>query len=325
MRTITKRLTKALSVVLVIAVVALAWFQRYNINDWVKLRNYNPPAKVAKIADQDTMTEYGRKLFYVNHPDFEDKTNFSDNCPTQEKTIVLGCYIRNKGIFLFTVTDKRLNGVEQVTAAHEMLHAAYDRLDVKEKAHVDSLINKAYSKVTDERIKNTVESYRKSDADVTNELHSILGTEVRNLPTELEQYYSRYFNNREAVVAYSEKYESQFTSRQLQVADYDHKLQQSRLLIDAKQQDVEQLGNSINQQRQQLDSYLNNNQTAEYNARVNDFNSQVSAYNSQVQALRTLINDYNATVVARNKIALEESNLAKSIDSRPQSISPEAQ
>lgn len=325
MRTSTRRLIQSLIFAIILVGATLAWSQRFNIYDWAKLRNYSPPAKVAQIADQDTMTDYGRKLFHVNHPDFEDKTNFSDNCPTREKTIVLGCYIQNKGIFLFAVADKRLNGVEQVTAAHEMLHAAYDRLGVKEKAHVDSLVNQAYSKVTDERIKNTVESYRKSDADVTNELHSILGTEVRNLPPELEQYYSRYFNNREAVVAYSEKYELEFTSRQRQVANYDRKLQQTKLLIDAKQQDVEQLGNSINQQRQQLDNFLHNNQTSEYNARVNDFNAQVRAYNAQVQSLRTLIDDYNATVVARNKVALEESNLAHSLDSRPQSISPEAQ
>ena len=38
------------------------------------------------------------------------------------KTAVLGCYA-NREISIFNVTDQRLDGIREVTAAHEMLHA----------------------------------------------------------------------------------------------------------------------------------------------------------------------------------------------------------
>ena len=54
---------------------------------------------------------------------------------------MLGCYHSNQdGIFLYNVQDARLAGVQQVTAAHEMLHAAYDRLSTKDKNYVDGLL-----------------------------------------------------------------------------------------------------------------------------------------------------------------------------------------
>lgn len=47
----------------------------------------------------------------------------------------------------------------------------------------------AYEKLDNTRIKNVIGLYRKANANVSNELHSILGTEVRNLPSDLEAYY----------------------------------------------------------------------------------------------------------------------------------------
>ena len=66
---------------------------------------------------------------------------------------MLGCYILNKGIYVYDITDDRLAGVRQVTTAHEMLHAAYDRLSVKERAQVDAMTAAAYEKLDNIRIK----------------------------------------------------------------------------------------------------------------------------------------------------------------------------
>jgi hypothetical protein len=113
--------------VLWLALLGATAYNRQNIIDWWRLWNYQAPAAIAQLATQDTMTAYARRIFYVNNAALDSKTVFSKQCPNNggEQTIVLGCYHSNQaGIFLLGVTDPRLNGVEQVTAAHEMLHVA---------------------------------------------------------------------------------------------------------------------------------------------------------------------------------------------------------
>ena len=112
---------------------ALAWFMRQDIYDWYRLRGYQAPSQVAKLATETTMNSDSRRLFYVYRPQLNDRVAFNQNCTHDEQTIVLGCYVSNVGIYLFDIHDPRLEGVEQVTAAHELLHAAYDRLNKKKK------------------------------------------------------------------------------------------------------------------------------------------------------------------------------------------------
>src|SRR5690606_3442881 len=108
--------------------------------------------------------------------------------------IVLGCFVEGQGIYLYNVSDERLDGVKEVTAAHEVLHAGYSRLSSRDKARINHLLDQAFQANNDERIKETVETYRKRDPSiVSNELHSILATEARELPSELEEHYRRYF------------------------------------------------------------------------------------------------------------------------------------
>ena len=68
----------------------------------------------------------------------------SSNCDTEERTTaILGCYYQ-RHIYLFDINNKELDGTLDVTAAHEMLHAAYDRLNFFERSYVDGLINAEY-------------------------------------------------------------------------------------------------------------------------------------------------------------------------------------
>src|SRR5436190_8606187 len=121
------------------ALVLLAFLNYQKLYDWSRLRSYQPPPTVATLAVQDTMTEEAKHLFYVNHPELVgDVGTFRQNCTVAEQTIVLGCYQSGEtGIYVYDVKDPRLSGVEQVTAAHEMLHGAYERLSAKEKVQVD--------------------------------------------------------------------------------------------------------------------------------------------------------------------------------------------
>ncbi len=320
----SRRFTTLFLSLVLVGLTAFAWFQRYNIYDFWRLRGYEPPARVVQLAADTTMTDYGRKLFYVNHPELQDKQAFNSSCTISEQSIVLGCFVRSGGIYLYDVTDERLNGVQQVTAAHEVLHAAYDRLSGGERERVDGLTQSVFASQTNERIIETVQAYRDRDPSVVpNELHSILATEVRNLPSELEDYYKRYFTDRQVVVNYSEQYEAAFREREAKVEAYEKQLESLKARIETLEASLLQQEQQLAAERARMDALLQSGQNQAYNSAVPGFNERVRRYNSDVAKIQALIDDFNRIVAERNAIALEENELIKAIDSRPATIPTE--
>ncbi|HSH18603.1 MAG TPA: hypothetical protein VK978_04425 [Candidatus Saccharimonadales bacterium] len=313
-----------LLVVLVVGAVLALNLQA--LRDYARLRGYEPSATVAALADQTTMTDEARKLFYVNHPVLADRSHFSGQCTSRgEQTIVLGCYKPvDRGIFLFDVQDERLDGVEQVTAAHEMLHAAYDRLSGRERDAIDVQLQNFYNeriKNTDERLRGTIAAYEKSEPnDVSNEMHSIFATEVAELPDELESYYKRYFQDRSKVIAYADTYRSEFTARQEKVRLYDLQLMSIKDRINANKAELQERETDIRSTQQQLEEYRQQDDIETYNSLVPIYNARVEGYNQLVRTVQRDIATYNRLVTERNQVASQVKELTESISSAPQPI-----
>lgn len=311
-----------------LVVLAGGYLFRQDLSDWYRLRQYQPPAEIVALADQISLTDDGRRIFYTTHPDITGKDEFNTNCrqgAASEYSIVLGCYVSNGGLYgdmyLYDIDDERLSGVVQVTAGHEMLHAAYDRLSDKERERVDALLLQTYQNLPEGRIRDTIAQYEANDpAAVPSELHSILGTELRDLPPELEEYYSQYFADRLVVVAFSEQYEAEFTRRTNQVAEFDARLASLKTDIEANQAAIDARNSDLEQARAQLDAFEASGDAAGFNALVGSFNAQVAAYNALVAETRTQIETYNSLVEERNNLALEVAELTKAIDSRPEAL-----
>ncbi|HSX45681.1 MAG TPA: hypothetical protein VLG27_01595 [Candidatus Saccharimonadia bacterium] len=313
-------------IVVWLAALGTAAANRQNIYDWMALRNYQVPGYVAGLAAQDTMTASARKIFYVNHPAIDNKTTFADVCPsgTREQTIVLGCYHGGQGgIYLLQVSDPRLDGVEQVTAAHEMLHAAYDRLSSSDKQKVDAMLLDYYDNdLHNQRIRDTIAAYKKTEPnDVVNEMHSVFGTEVASLPSGLEQYYKRYFTDRAQVAAFAAQYQAEFTSRQTAVQQDDRQLTALKSQIDSQEADLKSRQSQIDSAQSQLLAERDGN-TSAYNAAVPGFNAQVDAYNAEVGQVQALISQFNQLVAARNAVAFEEDQLVNALSNN---VAPIAQ
>lgn len=310
---------------LLFAVVIVAILQRQSIFDWWRLRGYNPTVAIEQLASDTTMNQRAQRLFFVYHPELENRNSFNESCPERgEKTIILGCYISNRGIHLFDVNDSRLNGVEQVTAAHELLHAAYDRLSKTEREHVDALLDQAYAQTKNERIKNTVNAYQQAGDDVSNELHSIMGTEVRDLPVELETYYKKYFDDRKKIVAFSEGYENEFTSREDKVKSLLKQMEALEATLKDKKTQIDTLEQELATEFDQLerDRPSVQNPTA-FNERVNAYNVKVARYRQLIADYNQLVNKHNGLLADYNAVAFEENELIKAIDSRASSIPSE--
>ncbi len=316
-----KRTTVSLITLLVIVLAAFGvWQSRYTIYDWAKLRNYTPTPQISALATTSGMSDYGRTLFYVNDPKLSDRNEFANHCKVREQTIVLGCY-NGTGIYVFDVTDDRLKGVEEVTAAHEMLHAAYDRLSPSERKKIDALTQAAYEKINDPELAKRIEGYKKTEpGEIPNELHSILGTEKRNLGSQLDEYYKQYFGDRLKVVVLAENYEKVFVDIQNQVQQYDADLSLRKSEIDRRESSLESRVSELQAKRAALDASLAAKDYRSYNATVPVYNSAVSNFNAELASVKSLISEYNQLVQERNKLAADQETLAQSLDSRVQAI-----
>ncbi len=313
-----RRVSGGIVTLAIVALPLIGFWQRQAIFDWWRLRNYSPPASIAALATDDQMTDQARRLFYINHPQLAGSvTDFRSNCTVAEQTIVLGCYQSDpQRIFIYAVKDDRLAGVTQVTAAHEMLHAAYSRLSSKDKDYVDGLIQNFYDNgLSNDRIKETINSYKKTEPnELLNEMHSIFATEITTLPTPLESYYQQYFKSRQAVVDFSNRYSTEFTSRIAQINTSEQQLNSLKQTITDKENSLNSQLAAVESDRRRLDSLKASGQISEYNAAVAGFNAQVDAYNGGVAQLRGYIAQYNGLVEAHNQLAAELRNLYSSID-----------
>lgn len=293
---------------------------RQMVLDQITLLRYDPPADIVGLADRTTMTETGRSNFYASQPSLEGSQQFSQICGNNEQgTAVLGCYA-NRQIYIFNVTDAQLDGIREVTAAHEMLHAVYDRMPESERARVDQLLEVKYKELSsDQAFADRMAYYAKAEpGERDNELHSIIGTEVRSIDPELEAHYRRYFSNRTAVVDLHDKYSAIFTKLKQQSEELA-----SRLNILATS--IEQATEAYNVASRQL-----NQDIGAFNGRANrgEFESQaefsaerqrLSARSSDLagdrQSINNMISEYNLLRENLAAIATQTEALNRSIDS----------
>ena len=317
-RTVRRGFGLTLFVVLLV-VLAYVLARPYAVSDWLRLRNYEPTAEIAALVTDTAMTGTAKHLFYINRPMLLDKPSFAQACPNADnQTIIIGCYLGGqRGIHVLDVSDERLAGVEQVTAAHEMLHAAYDRLSRAERTRVDALLQDyADNGLADERIKSVLVSYQTTEpGQQHNEMHSIFGTEIANLPEELETYYRQYFDDRSQVTTFASHYQEAFTSRQAALRSYDEQLKTLNSQIDTNTSELEGREKAIKEERQQLDRYRASGDIERYNAGVDAYNASIGSYNGMLEQTRQMISRYNAIVEQRNAIAAQSAELQQAINS----------
>ena len=318
LKTVTKLLT---GLVLAAVAVFVIWglFNLTTLKDWVILAGYKPPAEIAAIVAQDQMSAYAKTLFYVNRPAILNKIDFAKQCPNRlQESYVIGCYHSgDNGIYLLNVTDPRLNGIIPVTAAYEMLHAGYARLNSAERNSLDSAMWSYYEKyVSSPEIHQQMAAYAKTEPGAKyDELYSVLGTEVMNLSPTLERHYELYFKDRQAIVKTYQGYESEFSQRQQMIASYDLQLSSLKNQINANQSQLASWQSSLSLQSKQMKNLLNSGDYYGYNAMLPGYNSQVNQYNQLLNQTKAQIAQYNTLVSKRNSLVLEEQQLVQSINS----------
>jgi hypothetical protein len=242
-----------------------------------QLMNYNPPSEVSQLATQANMSDEGRKVFYLTTPTIEAKKVGLKLCSSSdaEKTITMGCYVSGKGIFIQKVTDERLAGTMQVTAAHEMLHAVYhEHLSGSERTEIDRELLRVFDNLNNPRLKRLIQVYRdRNPSHVSSELHSFLGTEVANLGPKLEQHYGKYFVDRAKLVAMAQQKDQLFAGIENKAGGIDQQLKTLKTQIDNREQTLRGMS---------MAGLVTEDQKRLYNAHIQALHEETEYYNQLV-------------------------------------------
>jgi hypothetical protein len=282
-----------------------------------------PPPLVdafAAIADRAALTDEAKDLLARSSPQLVDQSVLASTCTLDPALSVLGCY-RAGEITVLEITDPRLGGMTETTAAHEVLHAAWVVLDDDERDQLAVLLHEDYDRIADADLTARIDAYRDRDpSSVANELHSILGTEVADLGSELEEYYQRWFTDRRVVVELAAGARQTFTDLQGQVADLDDQLVELRTQIETGEQALAADRAVIESEAAVLDGLRAEGRIEEYNAGVDPFNQQVQAYNEAVIAHQELVDRHNDLVTERNDLAAAYTDLVDQVTTTVESV-----
>ncbi len=294
--------------------------------DWLNVKPQASSPDIERLATATAMTRSAQRLFYRQDPTIEQRREFLATCSkVPVKGVMMGCYSRRGSvgkIAIQIVTEPRLQGMMEVTAAHEMLHAAYDKFSQSERNRLTPLLESAVKRVKDERLLKVLNQYKSDDRErYLNELHSHLGTEVSNLgEPELEQHYAQYFTDRQQTVAFAVKAGS--TLRIIDERAEKLKPEIDRLEIDLKarraeldstesqskssSRRLEEKSSALNQVREKAEVGVANgdpstNLIAEFENQRSRFNDAVEVHNAQVRERQVQIDSYNDIVVNYKK------------------------
>lgn len=299
---------------LVIGLMA-GWSHRYWLFDTYRLASYDAPGEIISLSEESGMSRYANRLFLAAKPALLPEQEFDQKCVFGELGLVLGCY-NGADIYVLDVTEEELEPVEVVTAAHEMLHVVYSRLNTDEINQLKRHLDRQLELIDNKRVLSEIDGYRKdSNSDIYNEMHSIFGTEIGELIPELESHYAKFFDDRSLVLEKSQAYEQVFVELEEEISAYDRQLAGLGRQIDSLELEATISASQIDSQKNRLSQYEQSGDLDLYNQLVPSYNALVIKHNSTVEKLKSLISEYNSLVELRNQNTAARNNLIKSLDS----------
>lgn len=301
-------------------VLALALaFNRQYVADQLSVWSYTPSSAIEAMSNRVKLTDKGEFTFYATQPQLAGRDTFNEGCPRQEVgNPILGCYTYEDRIYIYDITNQQLDGMEEVTAAHEMLHAVWNRQSETERQRLATLLNKVYNRITDDSFKKRMDYYQRTEpGEFANELHSILGTEVADLGDELEAHYAQYFD-RSAVLALHGQYVAVYNGLYTRSDELYQKLNTLATTIqtasDQYTADVEALSRDIESFNRRADSG-DFASTAQFYSERASLVSRSATLDSQRLNINSNIDLYNQSYQEYESIAAQIELLDNSLDS----------
>lgn len=262
--------------------------QEWNRSDEDILKNYQAPPEILDLAEKSGLNEKGKATLYRGTPEFIQGEIFKKKCLANGfqgelaggcmisgpvKQGFLGLPIAGTEIYLLKIEDPEFADHMYTTAAHEMLHIAYARLDSKDKKSLNELIDKELAKrVDDKYLTARVDAMKRLKKNYQDEVHSQLGVAYKDLTPELEAHYKEYFADRQKILDISAR--EGLTKRMRRQ--------------DELTQELSELNGELTTMQSQLNNYKSSGDEGSFNNLAPQFNSMVAQYNAKAGEVRQI-------------------------------------
>lgn len=320
-----------LSIVAQSAVLAGAGWAAANmrlVTDAVTVHRFEPPAAISALATEAAMSERGRFLFYASVPELVPAESFDLFCSRDEPGIgVLGCFTHAEArIYLFDITDADLEPFEVVVAAHEMLHAAWDRLSDDDRDALEHSLEAVFAELgPDHELVDRIASYEAFDPrSRVPELYAIIGTEIAELPDTLEVHYAEFFDDRSVVVGVWQQIQAIFIELETELERLGAELEVLAAQINAEREATESEATSLASDIDAFEARANREggytSLSVFERDRQALVDRQTALAARIDAVNTLIGTYNELVTEFTALNEQAAALNRSLNIDPQPI-----
>lgn len=267
------------------------------IKDFVVGLRYQPTADVEQIRADLNLTGTGWRIFNASMPELMEQVEFNQNCrEVENETAILGCF-RDDKIYVYNVVDEELPRIRELAMAHELLHAVYHRMPDKEKW--SELLARVYKENKD-ILGEEIEIY--PDDQKMEEIYVRAGTEIKNLPDELERHYGEIFVDQDKIADFYDGYITVFKKIKKKLEDLLAEANSLSDEVSAKTTDYEKRAEELNAKVGEF------NECAKvvncFSSRA-DFNNRRAALMAEQNALSALHAEITELTAKYNALATE--------------------
>ena len=307
--------------VLILGFEAFSYFGGF---DYIKAQAYTPSSEMTTIISELNLTERGDRIFRAVSPSLASRTVFNEKCNSHDSEIyVLGCYVTGDDkIYLYDITAEELEGIKESTSAHELLHAVYSRLPFWEKDELNDKLRKVYDTLDESSdIKTSMGLY--SDNEFYDELHSRIGTEIKDLPSELEEHYAAIFKDQDKIVDFYDKYSGTFKKLEKELDELSKKIEEGKNYIDQETARLDSLSSELNKKIEDYNSRIgagNYDSVSSAQTEAASLQREISELESAYKKLNEYINEYNKLIDQYNENAIQTNEILDSINSNSKSF-----
>ncbi len=305
---------------LVAAVVLLAGYalaQTDFAQDTWRGWQYTEPAEISEVREEMELTDRAERIFLATAPALETAEDFNAHCQNQREDVsLLGCYVDGK-MYIYDVQSTELADVKKVTAAHELLHAAWARMNWWERDDLTQKLQK-YEQEHQDWVESELEYY--NDEEKMEELYTRVATKVRELPEDLEEHYRKYFTNRLKIVEFYESYQAPFEDLRAKCADLREKTDKLNMEIIAEREKYEADYGNL---KEKVDSFNNCAATAGCFTSETEFLQKRKLLEDEGmnlqkarESLNQKIDEYNNMVMEYESYRAELGGLSDSMNSK---------
>lgn len=323
-RRVIARIGWTVACVLILVLAFAAYANRQVLSDRMAAAAFDAPPAIAELVQRLDLTERGEIVFLATEPTLESSQYFNKQCSKVDHVDgghVLGCF-SGGNIHLFGVNDDRLDGIVEVTAVHELLHAVHARMSDSERQSFDRRIVKLYEELSKDNpaLVERMSVYTGlSRSAFANELHSVLGTEVAKLPEWLENHYAIWLNDRSAIVAMFEGYHGLFVALQQEADALTVELEQIRADVEQRNTAyaaaVEAFNADAREFKQRNANYEFSSNADEFNRIVAELEERRAALDAELAAIQAEVSRFEEKRARLEEIGQTSADLDQQIDS----------